>query len=104
MCRRGYIEDKRLPPCDDTDKCKFTKDQEIFELLPENRFAWSVYLEIKEISGYDQNGWPTIGKIDFYVGFFYTGLAKRELEELVDKIIFMNGYVRYLLSTTKKDS
>ena len=103
MCRRGYIEDKRSPPCYETDKCKFTKDQEIFELLPENRFAWSVYLEIKEISGYDMNGLPTIGKIDFYVGFFDMGLTKQELEELVEKIIFMNSYLRYLL-TPKKDS
>ncbi|HEA19664.1 hypothetical protein LCGC14_1452740 [marine sediment metagenome] len=102
MCRDGYENDKRLPPCSETDTCKFTKDGEIFELLPENRFAWSVYLEIREISGYDQNGLPTIGKIDFYVGFFNMGLDHNELEELVEKVIFMNSYMRYLLSATKQ--
>ncbi len=101
MCQRGYREDNRLPPCYDTDTCKFTKDGEIFELLPENRFAWNAYLEIREISGYDQNGYPTISQLDFYVGFFDMGLDHSELEVLVEKVIFMNSYMRYLLSTTK---
>lgn len=102
MCQRSYQEDERQPPCYKSDECKFTKDGEIFELLPENRFAWSAYLEIREISGHDQNGLPTIGKIDFYVGFFNMGLDQNELEELVDKVIFMNSYMRYLLSPTKQ--
>jgi hypothetical protein len=101
MCQRGYEEDNRVPPCYETNTCKFSKDGEIFELLPENRFAWSVYLEIREISGHDQNGLPTISKIDFYVGFFNMGLSHYEMEVLVEKVIFMNSYMRYLLSQTK---
>ena len=102
MCQNGYAEEKRLPPCFENEQCKFTRDNEVFDLLPENRFAWKAYLEIKEISGRDQNGLPTIGKIDFYVGFFNIGLSKEELELLVEKIIFISSYTRHLLATTKK--
>ena len=96
MCHNGYIRDKRKAPCFESGICNPTQEKP-FELLNENKLVWNTYLEIMSISMADQNGLPTLEKIDFYLDRFDLGLDKFEMEKLIDKIIYIHSYYRSCL-------
>ena len=96
MCHNNYREENREPPCYKENICSVIND-EPFELLNENKFSWETYLEIQSISMTDQNGLPTIEKIDFYLNRFDLGLDKLEMEILIEKIMYIHSYYRNCL-------
>ena len=102
VCRNNYTGDNREPPCETSidGMCNIIADIP-FYLLPKNTFAWDVYCDVRALSSPDSFGLPTIGKIDFYFTQTNLQLTEREHEDLLDKIGYINSYMRFLISKKK---
>lgn len=103
MCQRNYTDDNREVPCTKDNYCSLIGDSP-FDLMVENRLAWDVYLDISSLSSPDANGLPTVDKIDFYFQYIDLELSQSEYEKLIEKLIFINNYRRYLLAEQIKSN
>lgn len=101
MCRENYFDNNRLSPCDETGLCCHTKDKPL-ELNIENQFAVEIYNEIEALSVPDANGFPTLSNIGFYFDYCDWELTRKEYDDLIIKIIFINNQKRYFISEYQK--